>query len=113
MIDRLAQNTIKFRTSSDEIEAASAPVIADLAAVLKGCASVKVEIAGHTDNAGDPAFNKDLSLRRAQSVAKALVAKGIAADRMSAAGYGDERPIASNATREGRAQNRRTEFVVK
>ncbi len=113
MVDRLAQNTIKFRTSSDEIEAESASVIDDLAAVLRGCASVKVEIAGHTDNVGNAEFNKDLSLRRAQSVVNALETKGIAADRMSAAGYGDERPIVGNDTREGRAQNRRTEFVVK
>jgi len=113
MVDRLAQNTIKFRTSSDEIDPASGPVVTDLAAVLKECAGVKVEIAGHTDNVGAPEMNKDLSLRRAQSVAKALEAKGIAADRMSAAGYGEEKPVASNDTREGRAQNRRTEFVVK
>jgi len=113
MVDRLAQNTIKFRTSSDEIEADSAPVIADLASVLKGCASVKVEIAGHTDNVGPPEFNKDLSQRRAQSVAKALEGQGVAADRMTAVGYGEERPVASNDTREGRALNRRTEFVVK
>lgn len=113
LVDRLAQNTIKFRTSSDEIEADSASVIADLAAVLKGCAGVKVEVAGHTDNVGPPEFNKDLSQRRAQSVVKALEGQGVAADRMSAAGYGEERPVASNDTREGRAQNRRTEFVVK
>jgi len=113
MVDRLAQNTIKFKTSSDEIAAESGPLIEDLANVLKGCAGVKVEIAGHTDNVGPADFNKDLSLRRAQSVARALEGKGITADRLSAAGYGDERPIASNDTREGRAQNRRTEFVVK
>ncbi len=113
MVDRLAQNTIKFRTGSDEIESESSSVIDDLAGVLKNCANVKVEIAGHTDNVGAPEMNKDLSLRRAQSVAKALEGKGIAADRMSAAGYGEERPVASNDTREGRAQNRRTEFVVK
>ena len=113
LVDRLAQNTIKFRTSSDEIEADSASVIADLAAVLKGCAGVKVEVAGHTDNVGPPELNKDLSQRRAQSVVKALEGQGVAADRMSAAGYGEERPVASNDTREGRAQNRRTEFVVK
>lgn len=113
MVDRLAQNTIKFRTASDEIEAESTSVIDDLAGVLRNCASVKVEIAGHTDNVGAPEMNKDLSLRRAQSVAKALEGKGIAGDRMSAAGYGEERPVASNETAQGRAQNRRTEFVVK
>ncbi|MCB1536866.1 MAG: OmpA family protein [Rhodoblastus sp.] len=113
MVDRLAKNTIKFRTGSDVIEAESDAVIDDLAKVLKDCAGVRVEIAGHTDNVGNPVFNKDLSLRRAQAVAKALTARGIAADRMSPEGFGPERPIAGNDTREGRAQNRRTEFVVK
>ncbi|HMN72792.1 MAG TPA: OmpA family protein [Rhodoblastus sp.] len=113
MVDELAKNTIKFRTASDEIESESASTIASLADVLKGCPNVKVEIAGHTDNVGEAGMNKDLSRRRAESVVKALEGKGVAADRLSAAGYGDERPIAGNDTREGRAQNRRTEFVVK
>ncbi|MFT4096478.1 MAG: OmpA family protein [Rhodoblastus sp.] len=113
MVDELARNTIQFRTGSDEIRSESVTVIARLADVLKSCPKVKVEIAGHTDNVGEPESNKDLSLRRAQSVVRALETQGIAADRVSAAGYGEEQPVASNNTREGRAQNRRTEFVVK
>ncbi len=113
MVDELARNTIQFRTGSDEIRSESVAVIMRLADVLKSCPKVKVEIAGHTDNVGEPESNKDLSLRRAQSVVNALETQGIAADRVGAAGYGEERPVASNSTREGRAQNRRTEFVVK
>ncbi|MFV0279465.1 MAG: BON domain-containing protein [Rhodoblastus sp.] len=113
MIDQLTKDTIRFRTASDEIAPESNRLIGGLAEALKGCPTLKIEVDGHTDNVGVPVFNKDLSLRRAQSVVKALISKGVAADRLSAAGYGDERPIAGNDTREGRAQNRRTEFVVK
>lgn len=113
LLDRLAQNTIKFRTASADIEQDSEGLIADLAKVLQSCPGVKVEVGGHTDNVGEPDMNKELSLARAKSVVEALGKAGVASDRMSAAGYGDERPIATNDTREGRAQNRRTEFVVK
>ncbi|MBM3116765.1 OmpA family protein [Jeongeupia naejangsanensis] len=70
------------------------------------------EIAGHTDNVGDAAHNKTLSEQRAAAVRDYLIGKGVAADALTAVGYGDSRPIADNSTEEGRHQNRRIEFVA-
>ncbi len=72
----------------------------------------QVRIEGHTDNVGDPDANLELSGQRSLTVKKWLVAKGIAATRLLAVGFGEQRPVADNATEEGRAQNRRTEFHV-
>ena len=72
----------------------------------------KVRIEGHTDDVGKDAYNLDLSNRRARSVLDALVARGVAADRLESVGYGEQNPIDSNATLEGRAHNRRVEFVI-
>lgn len=73
---------------------------------------LKIRINGHTDNAGTAEHNLTLSQNRAEAVVEYLVSKGIAADRLSSKGFGATRPVASNSTEEGRAQNRRTEFVV-
>jgi outer membrane protein OmpA-like peptidoglycan-associated protein len=70
----------------------------------------KIEVQGHTDNRGDPKANKRLSLERARAVVKWLVAHGLPAARFTAVGYGDERPLDSNATDAGRQTNRRVEF---
>jgi len=72
----------------------------------------KVRIEGHTDDVGKDAYNLDLSNRRAKSVRDALVARGVAADRVESVGYGESQPIDSNKTLEGRAHNRRVEFVI-
>lgn len=79
---------------------------------LSGNASVKVEIAGHTDNVGSAATNLALSKARAQAVANYLIKKGIAGDRLKSTGYGMTKPITSNATADGKSQNRRVEFVI-
>jgi OOP family OmpA-OmpF porin len=71
---------------------------------------VRLEIGGHTDATGGRAHNVELSIRRAESVRQYLIQKGVAADRLEAKGYGPDRPIASNRTREGRAANRRVEL---
>jgi outer membrane protein OmpA-like peptidoglycan-associated protein len=73
---------------------------------------MKIEIGGHTDNTGDKAKNKTLSMNRAKAVKDYLVSKGIDATRLTAVGYGDSAPVADNGTPEGRAQNRRTVFKV-
>ena len=71
-----------------------------------------IEISGHTDNVGSAAYNKKLSLGRAKAVVNALVSKGIDPSRLTSAGYGFDKPIATNKTPEGRQLNRRTEFKV-
>lgn len=72
----------------------------------------KIRIEGHTDNAGEDAHNDKLSVDRALAVKAWLVAKGVPATRVVAVGFGEKRPLADNATEEGRAQNRRTEFHI-
>jgi outer membrane protein OmpA-like peptidoglycan-associated protein len=81
-------------------------------ALTKSSPESKIVVEGHTDAQGKPAFNQELSLRRAQSVRDYLVSRGIAGDRVTAQGMGSTRPIASNANPEGRANNRRVEIVV-
>ena len=73
--------------------------------------NVNIEVAGHTDSRGSDGYNMDLSQRRAEAVRNYLVGKGIAADRLSARGYGESQPVADNATDEGRFKNRRVELV--
>jgi outer membrane protein OmpA-like peptidoglycan-associated protein len=81
-------------------------------ALTKQDAESKIVVEGHTDSQGEPAYNQDLSQRRAQSVRDYLVSQGMAADRVTAQGFGLTRPIADNTSPEGRANNRRVEIVV-
>jgi len=80
--------------------------------LLRDNPGVHIQISGHTDNSGRPAENQALSENRAKAVTSFLVAKGIPAARLSFKGFGDTRPVADNATPEGRAKNRRTELTV-
>ena len=109
----LSRGKILFRTGSANISDESSEVLDELVRVLRACPNSEVEIAGHTDNVGDPDNNLDLSRRRAQAVVDYLVKEGIPASKLSAAGYGETRPVATNETAEGKARNRRIEFVVK
>ena len=84
-----------------------------IAKILKENASLKVEIGGHTDTDGDDASNLKLSDARANAVKTQLVSMGIDATRLSTKGYGETMPIGDNKTFEGKAQNRRVEFVKK
>ena len=81
------------------------------AATLKEWGDVKVEVAGHTDSRSDDDYNMKLSQRRAEAVRTYLIGKGVAADRLTAKGYGESTPIADNETEEGRFKNRRVELV--
>ncbi|GIV33334.1 MAG: hypothetical protein KatS3mg031_0869 [Chitinophagales bacterium] len=84
----------------------------ELAEYMKRKKTLIIEIAGHTDNVGDPTSNQKLSEARANSVRNYLLKKGIAPERVIAKGYGDTQPVADNGTPEGRQQNRRTEVRI-
>ena len=109
---KLTLNNIFFARGSARILRESRFDLDRLVSLMKKNSYVKLEIGGHTDSRGGKAYNKKLSRKRAQSVRKYLVKGGVAASRLKAVGYGDEKPIASNETEKGRAQNRRTEFVI-
>ena len=83
-----------------------------LTKLMNDVPSLKIEVSGHTDNIGSAAYNKNLSEKRAKSVADYLTNHGIKKDRLEYVGYGFSQPIATNDTDEGRQQNRRTEFKV-
>jgi OOP family OmpA-OmpF porin len=104
---------INFDTGKSDIKPESQPVIAQIVTLLKDNPDLKVSIEGHTDNVGTPASNKALSEARAKSVMDALVKGGVVASRLSAVGWGQEKPVADNRTEEGRAKNRRVEIVKK
>lgn len=105
---------IKFATGSAKIVGAESEKILDeVAQALKDNAQIKkVRIEGHTDSVGDDAKNLKLSQNRANSVMSALIKRGVDPGRMEAVGFGETRPIASNATAAGKAENRRTEFNI-
>ncbi len=104
---------VYFDTNKAVIKKNSYKEIDNLAAVLKQYPDLKVTIEGHTDSVGGDAYNKKLSQKRAEAVKKYLVEKsGIAGQRLTAKGYGEEKPIASNKTKEGREKNRRVEAAV-
>lgn len=103
---------LNFRFNSAKIEGKGKAALKETASVLKQNPNLKVEIQGHTDNVGKPAYNKKLSQRRANAVMKGLVKQGVKKQRMTAKGYGMDQPIADNKTKEGRAENRRVELKV-
>lgn len=106
----LGQFKIGFVTGSARLDAEAARAVSELASVLGPClaAGLQAELSGHTDATGNPEANLALSLARAEAVQAALLARGVPPGGLRAAGYGAERPIASNDTEEGRAANRRT-----
>jgi outer membrane protein OmpA-like peptidoglycan-associated protein len=104
---------INFDTGKATIKAESQPVVKQVVDMMKAHPEVKVAVEGHTDNVGAPAANKALSEQRAKAVVAAIAALGVSADRLSAAGFGQEKPLASNAAEDGRAKNRRVELVKK
>lgn len=108
------KGSIFFRPGSDKmLLRKSRSALKQVLKAMRERTEIKLlEIQGHTDNVGRPAGNRALSDRRAAAVKKYLVGKGVASDRLTSKGYGDEKPIAPNTTRPGRAKNRRVEFVV-
>lgn len=101
-----------FDFDKSVLKPAGKATLDDLAAKIQAINVETIISTGHTDSIGTDAYNQALSLRRANAVKAYLVSKGIAADRIVVEGKGERQPVASNATREGRAKNRRVEIEV-
>lgn len=104
---------LTFATGKSEIDPASLAVVGQITSLLKDNPGLAVSVEGHTDNVGTPQSNKLLSEQRAKAVMAAVVQGGVAASRLSAVGWGQEKPVADNRTEDGRARNRRVEIVKK
>jgi OmpA-OmpF porin, OOP family len=104
--------TILFDTAKSTFQAQTMPVLESIAAILKEYPATKFAIEGHTDNAGKAAKNLVLSQDRAAAVVTYLTQNGIAADRLTSAGFGQTMPIADNKTKAGKASNRRVEVKL-
>ena len=109
----LAKGKIRFESGRATIDPDSAGLLDRLIETALRCPSANIEIAGHTDADGEGGFNQALSEKRAQAVTDFLVKAGLPAERFTAMGYGSTQPIATNDTDEGKAQNRRIDFVVR
>lgn len=101
-----------FETDRDAVSDSGQRAIDEVSATLKRIGVERIRVEGHTDNVGTPAYNKSLSLRRAESVAQQLVRTGWRDDMIERRAHGLEKPIADNSTPEGRAQNRRVVITV-
>jgi outer membrane protein OmpA-like peptidoglycan-associated protein len=110
----VALHNILFDTGKATLKPESAAALAPVGELLKSDVTLKLEIQGHTDNVGAAAANLRLSQERAAAVKAHLVQTvGIAAERLTTAGFGDTKPVADNATEAGKTQNRRVELVKK
>jgi outer membrane protein OmpA-like peptidoglycan-associated protein len=101
-----------FETGSDQLRPESQAQLNDVAAILKDCRTIRLKIAGYTDNVGPADTNLRLSRNRANAVMFELIRRGVSPDSLTAEGYGQEFPIADNTTAEGRAKNRRVAMLV-
>lgn len=108
---KVALYGIYFDTDQDAMKPEAQPAVAEIVKLLKSDPSLKIHVVGHTDNQGATDHNLDLSRRRAASVVRALIAQGIAGNRLDSFGCGVYAPVASNETDEGRAKNRRVELT--
>jgi OmpA-OmpF porin, OOP family len=109
----LTKARIRFESGKADISADSAGLLDRLTETALRCPNATIEIAGHTDSDGDESANQALSERRAEAVMDYLVRAGLPATRFQAVGYGATQPLAGNDSEEGKAQNRRIDFVVK
>lgn len=103
---------VHFDFDSDKLKSEAYPILDEVVRLLKEKEGRRVIITGHTDNIGTEEYNLGLSRRRAESVKKYLISKGISKDRIESYGYGESMPIASNDTEEGRSKNRRVEILI-
>jgi OmpA-OmpF porin, OOP family len=109
----LGKGTIRFESARSTLDPDSAGLLDRLIETALRCPTANIEIAGHTDTDGENAANQALSEKRAQAVMDYLVKAGLPAGRFTAQGYGSTQPVSTNDTDEGKAHNRRIEFVVK
>ena len=109
---KIVLNNIFFASGKYELNPSSYAELNRLIQLLNQYSTLRIEIAGHTDNLGDATANTQLSEKRAQAVVSYLVSKGIAKNRLEGKGYGSSAPVAPNTTEEGRQQNRRIEFKI-
>lgn len=113
VIDNALKNRIiEFASASATLLPAGTQILDEMVIALNKVQGKNVKIIGHTDSQGNPAKNKDLSLQRAEAVKQYLTAKGIAVTRLTTQGLGADKPVADNATEDGRKKNRRIEFEV-
>jgi len=103
---------IYFDLDKDTIKPKSRPVLDRAVDVLREFEAIRIEISGHTDSTGSPEYNRDLSLRRSNSVKRYLVEHGVSESRIETRGAGPDEPIDTNKTAAGRAKNRRIEFTI-
>ena len=103
---------ITFAFDSSNLQSQFYPILNNVADTLNDYNQTVIEVAGHTDSVGDAGYNQNLSVERAQSVANYLSSRGVMQQRMIVTGAGETRPIASNDTEAGRAQNRRVEITI-
>ena len=108
----LIERPIRFASDRFFIDASNNGVLDRISELLGTCSDAKFLIEGHTDSDASDAYNISLSQNRVDAVKASLVQRGIATDRLDAKGFGESRPIATNATEEGRALNRRVEFIL-
>ncbi len=104
--------SITFATNSADLNAAFYPILDKVSATLVQYDQTMIEVAGHTDSTGSAAYNQALSERRAHSVAAYLVSRGVRIQRLMVVGDGENHPVASNDTPDGRAANRRVEITI-
>jgi outer membrane protein OmpA-like peptidoglycan-associated protein len=104
---------VQFEVSSADLKPASYALLDDVVTVMKANPQIEiVHVEGHTDSTGEADFNTALSQKRAESVVKYIASKGVDASRLTAKGFGPEKPIADNADAAGQEMNRRVEFII-
>jgi outer membrane protein OmpA-like peptidoglycan-associated protein len=109
---KIILKNIFFETDKYELKKTSMVELKKMVDLLKNNPAIRVEISGHTDNTGTARYNQELSENRAQAVYEYLISNGIDANRLVFQGYGETRPIDTNETEAGKANNRRTEFMI-
>lgn len=111
-ISALSKSSIQFSSGSAKISPDSNGFLLELSKVAMSCDQMKISVEGHTDSVGASQFNKNLSLARANAVVNALTSNGVNGKKLTAYGYGEEKPIADDSTAQGRRLNRRIEIKV-